>query len=78
MTGLVSLGLALLGSWCVWLGAREWRRREEEIAADDAFLGAGRWGHRSNWLRVRGHAVAFVAVGLVLVVLSGARVLASS
>jgi len=78
MTGLVSLGFGVLGSWCVWFGTSEWRRREEETAADDAFFGGGRWGHRSNWLRVRGNAIAFVAVGLVfVVVVAGARVVAS-
>jgi hypothetical protein len=77
MTGLVSLGLGVVGSWCVWFGASEWRRREEETAAADAFVGGGRWGHRSNWLRICGNAIAFVAVGLVLVVAAGARVVAS-
>jgi hypothetical protein len=78
VTGLVSVGFALLGSWCLWFGASEWRRREEETVADDAFFGAGRWRHRSNWMRIRSNAIAFVVVGLVLVVVAVARVLASS
>lgn len=77
MSGIVSLGFGVLGSWCVWFGTSEWRRREEETAADDAFIRGGRWGHRSNWLRIRGNAIGFVAVGLVLVVVAGARVVAS-
>jgi hypothetical protein len=78
VTGLVSVGFALLGTWCLWFGATEWRRREEETVTDDAFIGAGRWGHRSNWMRIRCNAIAFVVVGLVLVVLAVARVLAST
>lgn len=77
MTRLVSLGFGVIGSWCAWFGVREWRRRDEETAADDAFFGGGRWSHRSNWLRVRSNAIAFVAVGVALVALAGARILSS-
>jgi hypothetical protein len=78
MTGLVSVGFALLGVWSVWFGAREWRRREAETQADDAFFGAGRGRHSANWLRPRSNAVAFVGLGIVLVALAGARLLAAA
>ena len=73
MTHLVTLGLAAIGVLCVWTGIREWHTRHTETAAADAFFGAGPWRHRSNWLRIRGSAVAFVAIGLVLIVVTGAR-----
>jgi hypothetical protein len=76
MTQLVTLGLAAVGALCIWIGMRWWHRRHAETAADDAFFGTGRWSHRSNWLRIRGNAVAFVTIGLVLVVVAGARLIA--
>lgn len=76
MKHLVTLGLAMIGALCISIGVRWWYTRYAETAADDAFFGTGQWRHRSNWLRIRGNAVAFVAIGLVLVVVAGARLIA--
>jgi hypothetical protein len=76
MTHVETLGLAAIGGLCVWIGLRWWHTREVETAADDAFFGGGRLGHRSNWLRIRGNAVGLVAIGLALIVVACARLVA--
>ena len=76
MTSPVAFGFASLGCACVVIGVRVWSRRNETTQHDDRLVGGGRWGHASNWLRVRGTAIAFVAIGITLLFIAAGGLVA--